>query len=144
MRIHGGKIPFRSCIVCKARFSAQLVTYQGTHRLVIYTSFRITYLDDFFVKLCREQAIVILNHENVNICTTCQVEAHHRTYKRQIWWQSGIRLINLLDSGFITLNNIWAPAQSAVQNLNCRSKKIQRKETVTEKIHHESQRSTTW
>jgi hypothetical protein len=35
----------------------------------------------FVTKLYREQAVVIHNHENVNICANGQGKAHHRKYK---------------------------------------------------------------
>jgi len=45
-------------------------------------AFRILYLHDFVTKLCMQQATVILNHENVNICNIGQGEAQHRKYIR--------------------------------------------------------------
>jgi hypothetical protein len=41
-------------------------------------AFKIPHLYDFVRKLCREQAIVVVSHENVNIS---QGEAQHRKYK---------------------------------------------------------------
>jgi hypothetical protein len=35
----------------------------------LHMAFKIPYLYDFITNLCREQATVILNHENVNIRT---------------------------------------------------------------------------
>jgi hypothetical protein len=43
-------------------------------------TFKIPYLYDFLTKLCREQATVILNHENVNTRNIGQGEAQHRKY----------------------------------------------------------------
>jgi hypothetical protein len=48
----------------------------------LHMSFKILYLYGFVTKLCREQATVILNHENVNIRNIGQGEARHRKYKR--------------------------------------------------------------
>jgi hypothetical protein len=45
-------------------------------------AFKIPYLHDFATKLCREQATIILNHENVNVRIIGQGEASHRKYKR--------------------------------------------------------------
>jgi hypothetical protein len=45
-------------------------------------SFKIPYLYDFVTELCRKQATVILDHENVNILIIGQVVAQHRKYKR--------------------------------------------------------------
>jgi hypothetical protein len=45
-------------------------------------AFRIPYTYDFVTELCRQQATVILNHENVNIPNTGQGEAQHRKYER--------------------------------------------------------------
>jgi hypothetical protein len=44
----------------------------------LHMAFKITYLNDFFTKLCRQQATVIPNHENVNIGNIGQGEARHR------------------------------------------------------------------
>jgi hypothetical protein len=75
------------------------VTFQGLQNKVLRTignlprhtpirnlhrSFKIQYLYDFVTELCREQAIVILNHENVSILTIGQGEARHRKCKRLI------------------------------------------------------------
>jgi hypothetical protein len=66
-----------------------------------HMAFKILYLYDFFTQLCRDQEIVILNHENVNIRTIGQGEAHHRKYKRlESWWRSGIRSVTCLDGGY--------------------------------------------
>jgi hypothetical protein len=48
----------------------------------LHMTFKIPYLYDFVTKLCRQQATVILNHENFNIRNIGQGEAHHRRYKR--------------------------------------------------------------
>jgi hypothetical protein len=48
----------------------------------LHMAFKIPYLYDFVTKLCREQTIVILNHENINIRIIGQGEARHRKYKR--------------------------------------------------------------
>jgi len=45
-------------------------------------AFRIPYLYDIVTKLCREQATVIRNHENVNIRNIGHGKAQHRKYKR--------------------------------------------------------------
>jgi len=71
------------------------VTFQGLQNKVLRTignlprhtpirnlhrSFKIQYLYDFVTELCREQAIVILNHDVIR--TTGQGEAHNRKHKR--------------------------------------------------------------
>jgi hypothetical protein len=48
----------------------------------LHLVFKIPYLYDYIIKLCRRQAGVILNHENPNVCATGQGEARHRKYKR--------------------------------------------------------------
>jgi len=48
----------------------------------LHVAFKIPYLYDFVTELCRQQATVILNHENVNIRNIGQGEAQYRTYKR--------------------------------------------------------------
>jgi hypothetical protein len=37
---------------------------------------------DYIIKLCRQQAEVIQNHENEHVCGIGQGEARHRKYKR--------------------------------------------------------------
>jgi hypothetical protein len=51
-----------------------------THDL--HMAFKIPYLKDFGTKLCRQQALVIQNHDNVYIHITDQSEVRHRKYKR--------------------------------------------------------------
>jgi len=41
----------------------------------LHVAFKIPYLYDFITKLCRQQATVILHHENVNIHNIGQGEA---------------------------------------------------------------------
>jgi hypothetical protein len=42
----------------------------------------VLYVYDFITKLCRQQAEVILNHDNENVRNIGQGEAQHRKYKR--------------------------------------------------------------
>jgi len=48
----------------------------------LHMAFKIPYLYDFVTKLCRRQATVILNQENVNVGSIGPGEAQHRKYKR--------------------------------------------------------------
>jgi hypothetical protein len=48
----------------------------------LHTSFNIPYVYDYITKLCRQQAEVILNHDNENVHNIGQGEARHREYKR--------------------------------------------------------------
>jgi hypothetical protein len=48
----------------------------------LHMAFKIPYLYGFVTELCRQQATVILIHENVNILNIGQGEAQHRKYKR--------------------------------------------------------------
>jgi len=48
----------------------------------LYEAFRIPYIYDFVIKLCREQSYVIQNYENVNNHNIGQDETQHRKYKR--------------------------------------------------------------
>jgi hypothetical protein len=48
----------------------------------LHTAFNIPYMYDFITKLCRQQAEVILNHDNENVRNIGQGEARHRKYKR--------------------------------------------------------------
>jgi hypothetical protein len=45
-------------------------------------AFKIPYVYDYITKLCRQQAEVILNHDNENVRNIGQGEARHRKYKR--------------------------------------------------------------
>jgi hypothetical protein len=47
-----------------------------------YKTFSILYVYDYIIKLSRQQAEVIQNHENANLRNTGQDEARHRKYKR--------------------------------------------------------------
>jgi hypothetical protein len=44
-------------------------------------AFEIPYVDDYITKFCRQQAEVILNHDNENVRNIVQGEARHRKYK---------------------------------------------------------------
>jgi hypothetical protein len=44
-------------------------------------TFNLPYIYDYITKLCRQQAEVIQNHENENICNIEQDEPRHRKYK---------------------------------------------------------------
>jgi hypothetical protein len=48
----------------------------------LHTAFNIPYVYDFITKLCRQQAEVILNHDNENVRNIGQGEARRRKYKR--------------------------------------------------------------
>jgi hypothetical protein len=47
----------------------------------LYVAFNISDIYDYITKLSRQQAEVIQNHENVNVCNIGQGEAQHRKYK---------------------------------------------------------------
>jgi hypothetical protein len=48
----------------------------------LHMAFKIPYLYDFIIKLCKQQATVTLNHENANIRSTGPGEAQHNNYNR--------------------------------------------------------------
>jgi hypothetical protein len=48
----------------------------------LHTAFKTPYVYDIITKLCRQQAEVILNHDNENVRNTGQGEARYRKYKR--------------------------------------------------------------
>jgi hypothetical protein len=48
----------------------------------IHMAFHLPYVYDYMTKLYRQQAEVILNHDNENVRYTGQGEARHRKYKR--------------------------------------------------------------
>jgi hypothetical protein len=48
----------------------------------MHTTFHLPYVYDYMTKLCRQQAEVIINHNNENVCYIGQGEARHRKYKR--------------------------------------------------------------
>jgi hypothetical protein len=45
-------------------------------------AFKLPYVYDYITQLCRQQAEVIQNHDNENVCNIGQCEARHRKYKR--------------------------------------------------------------
>jgi hypothetical protein len=45
-------------------------------------AFQILYIYDYITKLCRNQAVIIQNHDNVNVRNIGQSETTHRKYKR--------------------------------------------------------------
>jgi hypothetical protein len=47
----------------------------------LHKAFNIQYIHDYIIKLCRQQAEAIQNHENVNV-RNIKGEAQHRKYKR--------------------------------------------------------------
>jgi hypothetical protein len=48
----------------------------------LHMAFKLPYVYDYITELCRQQAEVILNHENLNVRNIGQDEARHRKYKR--------------------------------------------------------------
>jgi hypothetical protein len=48
----------------------------------LHKAFNIPYIYDYITKLCRQQAQVIQNHKNANVCHIGQGEARHRKHKR--------------------------------------------------------------
>jgi hypothetical protein len=47
----------------------------------LHMAFHLPYVCDYMTKLCRQQAEVILNHDNENVRSIGQGEARHRKYK---------------------------------------------------------------
>jgi len=64
-------------------------------------AFRISYLYDFVIKLCRQQAEVIQSREHVNVGNIGQGETQHRYIKAQTWWQSGIQPLKCLSCFYV-------------------------------------------
>jgi hypothetical protein len=56
-------------------------TNNNCHR-DLHLAFQILFIYDYITKLCRQQAEVIQNHDNENVRTIGQGEAHHRKYRR--------------------------------------------------------------
>jgi hypothetical protein len=48
----------------------------------LHIAFKIPYVYDYITKLCRQEAEVIQNHDNENVCNIGQGETRHRKYKR--------------------------------------------------------------
>jgi hypothetical protein len=48
----------------------------------LHLEFQIPYLYDYITKICRKQADVIQNHDNVNVRNTSKNEAQHRKHER--------------------------------------------------------------
>jgi hypothetical protein len=93
-----------SCILELQRLQNKFLRTSGSPLRIttptsdMHMAFKIPYIYDFVTKLCRQQAIVTLNHENVKISKTGQGEARHRKYKKR----SG----NYVDSGYILVQYI--------------------------------------
>jgi hypothetical protein len=47
----------------------------------LHLAFQIPYVYDYIIKICRQQAEVIQNHDNENVGFIGQGEAQHRKYK---------------------------------------------------------------
>jgi hypothetical protein len=47
----------------------------------LHIAFKHPYVFDYITKYCRQQADVIQNHENANVCNIGQREPRHRKYK---------------------------------------------------------------
>jgi len=65
----------------------------------VHISFTVPYLCGLVAKLCRGQAIVILDHGNINISTIGQGEARHRKCKNLV--ADRHTSINCLDCGYV-------------------------------------------
>jgi hypothetical protein len=50
----------------------------------MHMAFHLPYVYDYMTELCRQQAEVILNHDNENVRYIAQGEARHGKYKRLI------------------------------------------------------------
>jgi hypothetical protein len=48
----------------------------------LHLAFKIPYVYDYIIKLCKRQAVVILNRENPNVRAIGPGEARHRKHKR--------------------------------------------------------------
>jgi hypothetical protein len=66
---------------CKTRLSAPLAILQGTDQSVICMVFQNS-VCLLVTKLSKQQAEVIQNHHNPNVCNIRQGKAQHRTYMR--------------------------------------------------------------
>jgi hypothetical protein len=54
----------------------------------LHKTFKMPYVYDYITKLCRQQAEVILNHDNENVRNIGQGEARHRKYEYK-WLKLG-------------------------------------------------------
>jgi hypothetical protein len=94
---------FWNCSVCKTKFSAPFVIYQGAHRPAVCAC-RLKFSTLTISLQNRQEATLILNHENVNIRSIGQGEAQNRKYKRLEkfgGWLAGIRSMNCLDCDYV-------------------------------------------
>jgi hypothetical protein len=55
---------------------------RGTSVRDLHKAFHVPYVHYYITKSCRQQADVVQNHENENVCYIGQGEAPHRKYKR--------------------------------------------------------------
>jgi len=56
----------------------------------LHMAFKTQFLQDFVTKLCRWQATVMLDHENVNIRNWPRQGSTQKVQKARAWWWSGI------------------------------------------------------
>jgi hypothetical protein len=47
----------------------------------LHKAFNIPYIYDYTTKLCRQQAEIVQNHENANVCNIGQGESQHKKHK---------------------------------------------------------------
>jgi hypothetical protein len=74
-------LPYMGIRGAQPSFEIAVSAKQNSPHRNLHMMFKIPYLYDFTTKLCREQATVILNHENVNTRIIGQGEARHKNYK---------------------------------------------------------------
>jgi len=92
-------------------------------------AFKISYFYDFFTKLCRQLATVILNHDNVYIPSIGQGEDRHRKYKRLKL--SGGKAYDQSSGLCLYLCAVYEKqALSAAQNIDWRPKRMKVKAKV--------------
>jgi hypothetical protein len=81
MGIRGGQPSFETAASAKQLTAPLLTLPRHTPTCDLYVAFNTPYLHDFITKLCRSQAAVTLNHDNVHVRNIGQGEAQHRKYK---------------------------------------------------------------
>jgi hypothetical protein len=82
MGIRGGQPSFEIAASAKQSSPHLCNLTRRTPTSDLHMAFEIPYLYDFVTRICREQAAVILNHENVNFRNIGQGEVQHIKYKR--------------------------------------------------------------
>jgi hypothetical protein len=71
-----------NCSTCEIDLHTVGDLHRHTPVHELHVAFKIPYMYDYIIELCRRQAEAMQNHRTPNVCTTGQGDAIHRKYKR--------------------------------------------------------------